>query len=281
MIREAIVSGKFYQSSPEKLLNQITGCYKHKLGASGNLHQNKGKLLGLIIPHAGYQYSGPVASHAFSRLATEAAIPEVIIILGPKHTANGAAFSVSAHSGWQTPLGTVSVDSLLASMLIQDVPLLKADMAAHQFEHSIEVQLPFIQQLYSETPSIVAVALNYTDYKTIKEIAVGIAKVIAKDTRRIMIIVSSDFSHDTPRDEAYKIDGGVIDIIVQGDSRKFYDLVTGNDLSVCGVMPITALLVILEEVKKHVSLLKYATSMDIIPHDRGVGYAAISFEKAT
>lgn len=278
MVRQPVVSGQFYQADPGRLHEQIKACYAHRHGAGSVLSEKSGRLLALISPHAGYSYSGPVASHAFARLARESECPEVILLLGPKHTAYGAAFSISSHSSWKTPLGKLGVDSLLANRLAAEVKLLQLDEAAHRFEHSLEVQLPFIQNLYPDPPAIVPVALHFSDFSTVKSIADGIAEVLKSETRRVLIVVSSDFSHDTPKNDAYRLDAEVINLILRGDARGFYDLVTGEDRSVCGLMPITALLIILSRFKHNANLLKYATSMDMSPHERGVGYASISFE---
>lgn len=278
MVREPVVKGQFYQADPERLREQIKACYAHRHGVNRSLPEKDGQLLAIISPHAGYSYSGPVASHAFARLACESERPEVILLLGPKHTAYGAPFSISSHSSWQTPLGKVGVDSVLANKLAAEVKLLQLDEAAHRFEHSLEVQLPFIQNLYPDPPTIVPVALHFSDFLTIQNIADGIASVVEKEARKVLIVVSSDFSHDTPKEEAYRLDAEVIDLILRGDARGFYDLVAGEDRSVCGLMPITALLVILSKLKCKAKLLKYATSMDMCPHERGVGYASLSFE---
>ncbi len=282
MIREPAVAGRFYEAEADLLKAQIDGCFRHKLGAAAVPAPVQGRLAGFIAPHAGYMFSGPVASHAFARLARENPLPKTIILLGPKHTYYGAEFSVSAASAWKTPLGTLEVDAVLRDRLLSGVKALKADNDAHAMEHSLEVQLPFIQHFLTDRPKILPIALHYSPFQTIEKLASEIAKVLAGEKeQRIMLIASSDFSHDTPREEAYRLDREVIDRIIALDAEGFYRLIVEEDRSVCGLMPITAMLTILGQArhKIHASLLKYATSMDIMRHDRGVGYGSIIVEE--
>ena len=282
MIREPAVAGRFYEADADLLKGQIDDCFRHKLGATASPAPVQGRLAGFIAPHAGYMFSGPVASHAFERLSRENPLPQTIILLGPKHTYYGAEFSVSAASAWKTPLGTLEVDVALRDRMLSAVKTLKADNDAHAMEHSIEVQLPFIQYFTTNRPRILPIALHYSTFQVIEKLASDIAAVLlAEKEQHIMLIASSDFSHDTPREEAYRLDREVVDRILALDTEGFYRLIVEEDRSVCGLMPITALLIILAQIGQNInaSLLKYATSMDIMRHDRGVGYASIIFEE--
>lgn len=239
-----------------------------------------GRLLGLISPHAGYMFSGPVASHVYARLREEKPLPQTLILLGPKHTHHGARFSVSAADSWKTPLGDLAVDQALCRRLVAGAPALESDNGAHLYEHSLEVQLPFVQYSLTDMPKIVPIAFAYESFEEIEALAAAIGRVLAAEPAgSFCFVCSSDFSHDTPRDEAYRLDAEVIERITSLDARGFYDLIVEDDRSVCGLMPITALLVILQGLKVRARLLKYATSMDVMEHDRGVGYAAIIFEE--
>lgn len=281
MIREPIVAGRFYEADPACLKQQIEGCIKHPLGPGITNPSVHGRLLAMVVPHAGFVFSGPVAAHGFARLAVETPVPDTIILLGPKHTRYGESFSVSAASAWNTPLGALEVDSELRDRVLASVSMLRPDNEAHAMEHSLEVELPFIQYHLKNKPRILPIALHYAPYKTIAAFADELRLVIEAETKRnILLLASSDFSHDTPRSEAYELDRQVIDRILALDAEGFYDLIVEEDRSVCGVMPITALLNILSGQKIHASLLKYATSMDVMRHDRGVGYASLIFEKA-
>jgi len=281
MQREPVVAGRFYQAHPETLRQQIGQCFEHSLGAGQKAVPVAGRLLGLIAPHAGYMFSGPVASHAFARLRQENPLPETLVLMGPKHTHQGARFSVSAADSWKTPLGDLAADQALCQRLVAEIPGLESDNGAHLYEHSLEVQLPFIQYSLQSMPKIVPIAFAYASFEEITALAAAIGKIVTAEPKgSVCFVVSSDFSHDTPRDEAYRLDAEVIERIISLDARSFYDLIVEDDRSVCGLMPITALLVILQQQKVRASLLKYATSMDIMEHDRGVGYASIIFEEA-
>ncbi|MBU1109395.1 MAG: AmmeMemoRadiSam system protein B [Candidatus Riflebacteria bacterium] len=279
MKREPIVAGKFYQERPEQLRKQLKDCFEHKLGVRNEVSASTGRLLGLISPHAGYMFSGPVASHAFARLRDEKPLPRTLILFGPKHTHHGARFSVSAADSWKTPLGSLEVDQTLCRRLVAGVSALESDNDAHLYEHSLEVQLPFVQYCLDTMPKIVPIAFAYASFEEIEAVAVAIGKVLADEpSGSFCFVCSSDFSHDTPRNEAYRLDAEVIEKITSLDARGFYDLVVGEDRSVCGLMPISVALVLLQHQKARARLLKYATSMDVMEHERGVGYAAIVFE---
>ncbi len=280
MQREPVVAGRFYQARPEQLRRQIKECFDHSLGVGQQTVPVTGRLLGLISPHAGYMFSGPVASHVYARLREEKPLPQTLILLGPKHTHHGARFSVSAADSWKTPLGDLAVDQALCRRLVAGAPALESDNGAHLYEHSLEVQLPFVQYSLTDMPKIVPIAFAYESFEEIEALAAAIGRVLAAEPAgSFCFVCSSDFSHDTPRDEAYRLDAEVIERITSLDARGFYDLIVEDDRSVCGLMPITALLVILQGLKVRARLLKYATSMDVMEHDRGVGYAAIIFEE--
>ncbi|HAE38410.1 MAG TPA: AmmeMemoRadiSam system protein B [Candidatus Riflebacteria bacterium] len=280
MQREPAVAGRFYQARPEQLRQQIKECFAHQLGVGQNVAPATGRLLAFIAPHAGYMFSGPVASHAFARMRVEKPQPTTLVLLGPKHTHHGARFSVSAAASWKTPLGNLPVDQTLCRRLVAAVSELELDDGAHLYEHSLEVQLPFAQYSLDNTPKIVPIAFAYDSFEEIASVAAAIGKVLAAEPEgSLCIVCSSDFSHDTPRDEAYRLDAEVIKKITSLDARGFYNLIVSEDRSVCGLMPITALLVMLHPMKVAARLLKYATSMDVMDHDRGVGYAAIIFEE--
>jgi len=280
MIREPVVSGRFYPASAKELQYIMEECENHDLGAAGVKIQVSGKLLGLILPHAGYIFSGPVATWGIKRLAAENPLPTRFLLLGPKHTPYGAKASISAATEWKTPLGSVPVDDNLRDAL-KTIGSFECENMAHTHEHSIEVQLPFLQRLFKENRfSIVPVALHYSSYNDCLFWGEAIGKILSKpEFSDVRFIVSSDFSHDAVRSDAYRLDAQAIDYIEQLDSKGFYELVVSEDRSICGFIPITVALVSLKKRKATASRLTYATSMDIMDHPRGVGYAAISFEE--
>jgi AmmeMemoRadiSam system protein B len=281
MIRPPAVAHRFYEGSKTKLENQINACFTHELGADNKSISVSGKLKALISPHAGYVFSGPPASCGFARLKLEKELPERIILLGPKHTHYGADFAVSSADYWETPLGRVKVDKEFSKKIAAEADGFALDDAAHQFEHSLEVQLPFLQHVYAEKPfQVVMIAIGYNSYETLEKRIEALKKVVENDSfARTLFLISSDFSHDTPRELAYRLDAEVIDKILAIAPQEFYDMIISEDRSVCGVMPITSLLLLLRGKKIKASLLTYSTSMDIMEHERGVGYASIAFEE--
>ena len=280
MIRQPIVSGRFYPSDKNELLDLIEQSYKSKLGANNNLIAQNGRLCGMIVPHAGYIFSAPVASWAYARLESETKLPTKIMILGPKHTSFGAKFSVSNASGWATPLGNVKVDSALVSILTENCSSLQKDDEAHAYEHSIEVQLPFLQKLYANKSfEIVPIALGYASFSEIKNLAIELNETLKLYNEKPLIIISSDFSHDVSKNEAYRLDAQAIEIIKTLDAKGFYKLVVTENRSICGLIPITLAMEMFCEKSIRAKELKYATSMDVMSYEKGVGYASIVFEE--
>lgn len=279
MIRQPAVSGRFYPSSSSELIALIENSYNEQLGVGKANLSSDNKLVGMIVPHAGYIFSGPVASWAYARLKAEEKLPEKIIILGPKHTQYGETIAISNAQSWTTPLGEVKVDRELANRLVAKGVGFKLDDDAHQLEHSIEVQLPFLQHLYSNKKfAIIPIAIGYTNFDKITSIASALTEVVKEAGEKVCVIISSDFSHDTPRQEAYELDGQAIKLIEQLDAKAFYKLVVAENRSICGLMPICVALEMFAGQKIKARKLKYATSMDIMEHDRGVGYASIVLE---
>ena len=282
MLRKPAVAGKFYSSCSDELKNEINASYSHSIGVRDNKPVVNGKLKGIISPHAGYMFSGPPASWGFKRLSLEESLPERIIFLGPKHTPWGAPVAVSAANAWETPLGQINVDMDFSRELCNFSDIFTLDNDAHRAEHSIEVQLPFLQEIYCGSQfEMVAIAIHFDSFDKIIRIADSLRDFVEKhDAKETLLVVSSDFSHDTPIDEAYKIDAEAIALIKAFKSKEFYETVVFENRSICGLMPISVLLEYFKNSKLTSTLLKYSTSMDIMEHPRGVGYASIVFEDA-
>lgn len=272
-MRYAAVAGTFYAASREALLKQIESCYLHKLGP-GKLPVYKkglGKIKGAIVPHAGYAYSGPTAAWVYSKLAAD--FPETFVIMGPNHTGYGSGVALTKDT-FQTPLGEVEVDIELADSLLNTI--IDNDPNAHRYEHSIEVQLPFLQYLTKEF-KFVPICMGIQDYKTAKEVGAGIKKSISSLKRKVVVLASSDFTHYEPRSEAERKDKLAIQQILRLDSKSLYETVRRYSISMCGYGPVMAML---ESIAgKSATLLKYSTSGDIeklMPEV--VGYAGIIVE---
>lgn len=296
-MRKPVVAGSFYLSDKSSLNMQIESCFLKKFGP-GNLprafpvHERK---YGLIVPHAGYPYSGECASHAYKSLVEvkKSDLPETFIILGPNHTGHGqAVFSLSLEN-FETPLGLVENDTEFGEKLIEESsPLAQKDEIAHQFEHSIEVQLPFLQFCYNMMKKefkIVPIIVSTIDYDNCVKIAKIIAKIAKEQKKKVCVIASSDFTHHGPsygfipftkdiKNNLYTLDRNAINKILKLDSKGFHELAIKS--TICGL---STIVVCIEASKalgaKKASLLKYYTSGDVLgDYANAVGYASIAFE---
>ncbi|MCD6096663.1 MAG: AmmeMemoRadiSam system protein B, partial [Thermoprotei archaeon] len=197
-IRKPAVAGLFYEGTPESLKKRLEWCFKHKLGP-GKLPkvnpQGSRRIVGLIVPHAGYMYSGPVAANAYYALALDG-IPEIFIILGPNHQGVGSLIATCESEVWQTPLGDVLVDTRLAKEIVKESGIVDIDDEAHKYEHSIEVQLPFLQYIYESNFKIVPIAMMLQDMESSRILGNALAKVLKESNA--VIIASSDFTHYEP-----------------------------------------------------------------------------------
>ncbi|MEM0359188.1 MAG: AmmeMemoRadiSam system protein B [Candidatus Hadarchaeales archaeon] len=276
MIRSPAVAGTFYEGERDSLLSQIEWCYTHPHGP-GKLpspQKKEGKILGLVSPHAGYMYSGPVAAHGYYFLASFQ--PETVVILGPNHTGMGSGVSLSPHRAWRTPLGEVEVDRTLSRSLAEECGMADLDELAHRYEHSIEVQLPFLQHLFGSSFKLVAICMMFQDEKTSEEVGGALAKVLKN--KKAVIIASTDFTHYEPQERARKKDEKALKRIVALDWKGLLRTVEEEDISMCGYGPVAAMLrACLELGAKEGKLLKYATSGDTAgPMLEVVGYGSLA-----
>ncbi len=271
-MRSPAVAGRFYSADKAALRKQIEACFLHELGP-WRLPQKenaKGSPVASVVPHAGYMYSGPVAAHVYLELAKYKP-PGVIVILGPNHTGEGSGIAVSKET-WRTPLGEVTVDSEVADELWKECGIIDLDETAHRYEHSIEVQLPFLQYIYGDF-SFVPICLALQDLET----SVQVGRCLS-EFEDALIIASSDFTHYESRDSAKAKDEKAIEKILTLDAKGFIDEVYRKNISICGFGPIAACISAIKEKKPAGRLLKYATSGDITgDHSHVVAYAAIVF----
>lgn len=276
-LRKPAVAGSFYAGDSKSLDMQIEKCFLHKIGPGkipSKMIKGERKIVGLISPHAGYMYSGPIAAHGFYKIALDGK-PDTIIILGPNHRGFGADVSIMINGKWETPLGELEIDKDMAENILNNSKIIKVDNKAHQFEHSIEVQLPFIQYIFNKDVKIIPICMTRQDINTDIEIARSIcASVVNKN---ILIIASSDFTHYEPQEYAQNIDKQAIDAILKFDPKKLYDIIYRQNLTMCGPGPITTMLITCKSLgAKKVELLKYATSGDITGmYNQVVGYASL------
>jgi AmmeMemoRadiSam system protein B len=288
-VRTPTVAGMFYPETKEALINDIEHCFLDAPGP-GLLpepsKQNTG-IFGVIVPHAGYSCSGAIAAYSYKAIV-EAGFADAFILLGPNHHGIGSNVALSPHDSWQTPLGNTPVDYILKQTLKGDC--IDLDDTAYMYqENSIEVQLPFLQYCgKNHSFSIAPIVMVMQDYPTSYEVGERLAKVIQKDTRRICIIASSDFSHEgfsyghmppkgvSVNEFVRKQDALVIDHILNMDTSRLIETIQQKRITMCGYGPVLALLTAAKILQKtSVELLKYGTSYDVYPDSNAcVGYAA-------
>ncbi|HDP96488.1 MAG TPA: AmmeMemoRadiSam system protein B [Euryarchaeota archaeon] len=276
-MRRPAVAGHFYSGEKEALRAEIMRCFKSTLGPGDHTPPKtvkKRTILGALSPHAGYAYSGPVAAHLYRELWNQKP-PATVIIIGPNHTGMGAGVSVS-DDDFETPFGVVKADRELISEISGDTIML--DQAAHMFEHSIEVQIPFMQYLGWDV-KMVPICMATQDLDTAIRVGTEIGEAIS-DRDDVLVISSSDMSHYVPEKTAKEHDRLAIDRILNLDSKALYETVISKNITMCGVGPTISMM---EATKSSgvskAKLLKYATSGDIQPMREVVGYASISLEK--
>ncbi|VVB73704.1 Memo-like protein [uncultured archaeon] len=270
--RKPVVAGAFYPAQRKALEEQIDYMFsKVDVSASRNA-------VAFVCPHAGYKYSGKTAACSYSRLR-EIGKGAVFIIIGPNHHGVGPEVSVYPEGVWETPLGGARIDADLAQMVF-DSEIVK-DGSAHLYEHSIEVQVPFLQRMFGPDVSFVPVCMLNQSAAVAKEVGKRVAAAIKKSKKRAIIIASSDFSHYVPKAEAERKDRMAIDAIESLDEAKLYQTVAKNQISMCGYGPVAATMVAAKALgAKRGKLLGYATSAETTgDEDEVVGYAAIEFTK--
>jgi AmmeMemoRadiSam system protein B len=235
------------------------------------------QIVGLICPHAGYIYSGPIAAHSFYELAIDGK-PDTVVLLGPNHTGYGSGLSLMREGVWQTPLGEIQVDSATADAILHETSIVDVDPLAHQFEHSLEVQLPFLQFLYGNDFKIVPICFLMQDYDSAVEVGRALVEVL--DATNSVVIASSDMTHYEPAEVAKTKDQAALQAVLDLDAKGFYQTVEAQNITACGYAPITALVTYAVGVNAKAQLLSYHNSGDITgDHSSVVGYAAVSFRK--
>ena len=264
MKRPAAVAGSFYPARPEALTRELAG-YLRSTG-------EKRSAVGCVVPHAGIMYSGHVAGAVYGQLQ----LPTHFIILCPNHTGQGVALAIMTEGSWETPLGDATIDSGLARALKQACARLEEDIEAHRFEHSLEVQLPFLQQLLAEF-RFVPIAIGVGRYPPLEELGHAVAAVVAKTGEPVLVVASSDMNHYESDECTRRKDRKAIDCILALDPKGLFDTVQREQISMCGYGPTVAMLTAAKDLgAREAELIRYATSGDVTG-DRSavVGYAGI------
>jgi AmmeMemoRadiSam system protein B len=221
-------------------------------------------------------YSGPVAASAFYELAQDGK-PDTVVLLGPGHTRYGGVLSIMREGQWQTPLGNVEIDTAIADVILHETPLLDIDELAHRYEHSLEVQLPFLQFLYGNNFKIVPIVIKLDDYEVAAEI--GNALLEALDATNSLVIASSDMTHYEPANVADAKDHAALKKVTDLEAKGFFDIIQNQDISACGYMPITSLITYAVGVNAKAELLSYHNSGEVSGDPDVVGYASVVFKK--
>lgn len=271
-VRTPAVAGMFYPNEKVELQESIKESISHKYGVGDSKFGKK--IYGAICPHAGYMYSGPIATHSFEAISKQDF--EIAIILGPNHWGLGCQVATMRDTTWSTPLGAVEVDSDAAEKINKISKIVEIDFFSHTKEHSIEVQLPMLQ-FYKTKFAILPICLLNQDYEFALEVGRAVAKIAAET--KSTIIGSSDLTHYEDNQTAHEQDAALIEPILEMDVDRFYDVLEQRRVSACGYGAIAATMVACKELgARKASLLKYATSGDVAGNkDSVVGYASIVF----
>lgn len=276
--RPPAVAGQFYAGTQTALVEQIESAFTHPVGP-GSLPEVDGDRdlpLGLVSPHAGYPYSGPVAAHGFARLA-EGGRPDGVIIAGPNHGRRGAPLALTGAEGWQTPLGTVPVHENVRNQLANS-PGLEIDESTHVGEHSIEVQVPFLQYLYNDAVPIVPILMSRQDETRVGQLATALGESVPNEADWVLI-ASTDLTHYESPERATKADNVIRNAIAELDDETIMEAIRSGH-TMCGGGPTAALMRASREWGATDGTIRsYATSGDTAgDSDSVVGYVAATIQ---
>ncbi|MFQ5850931.1 MAG: AmmeMemoRadiSam system protein B [Candidatus Binatia bacterium] len=277
-LRPPAVAGSFYPAEVGELEELLEECLvSHPLGPRG-VRSISPSLLGGMVPHAGYIYSGPCAAHFYSSL--EKHIGRVIL-LGVNHRGWGAKAALSPADYWETPLGRVKVDRELSGLLKARLAFLAEDEQPHLQEHSIEVQLPFLQRVLGEF-TFLPVSLSFLSEEECAQLGQAIVHLYetgAALDRRTVLIASSDLSHYLSPKETERLDRLALDQILSLNPVGLMETVEKEEISMCGVLPTAVLLFAAKALgARQARLLRHCHSGDAVPMKEVVGYASVAVE---
>ncbi|MCX5693923.1 MAG: AmmeMemoRadiSam system protein B [Candidatus Omnitrophica bacterium] len=266
-LRKPVVAGQFYPSDVKEL--------KALISSFVDKQAQKKDVLGCVLPHAGYVYSGKVAAYTISGIK----IKSTVVLLGPNHTGMGATFSIMPQGIWQTPLGNIEIDSKLAGLFLNKSRHLEADNLAHLEEHSLEVELPILQYCEKDF-KIIPIAVKTDDLSALNQVAQDLASVVMENNliSSVMFVASSDLTHYESQEAAKVKDMSAIEAIIDLDEHKLKERMNKLNISMCGFAPIAILIKVAKLLgAKKGELIKYQTSGDV-SGDRSsvVGYAGIT-----
>lgn len=267
MIRESIAAGQFYPQTEASLRRMLSGLIP------SCPQEDKQDVIGAILPHAGYIYSGSVEGEVISKIR----LKKTAVILGTNHTGMGEKFSIMAQGSWVSPLGSVEIDTEFAGAILKEGTMLKTDFKAHLNEHSIEVHLPFLQYV-DPAIKIVPIVISQSGLEDYQKIGECIANGYKKIGRPALFIASTDMTHYEPKEIAAQKDSLAVNAILELDDEKLFTAVNANNISMCGVAPACVLIALSKILgAKKSGLVKYQTSGDVSgDYSSVVGYAGIT-----
>jgi len=275
MIREPVVAGQFYPGRKEDLENMIRNCMNHKYGPGTRTTLSDERVFGIICPHAGYVYSGPTACHSYKSIASQK--PELVIIIGPNHFGIGRDAATMVDAWWKTPLGMVQVDSESAKQISKISRFIEIDEYSHSQDHSLEVQIPMLQEILPNDFQILPIILRAQHM----EIAMDVGNAVSEIAKRknAVIVASSDFTHYEENSFAHQQDRALIEPILEMNVGEFYQVLREKRVTACGYGAMASAIIACKNLgATKGELLNYATSGDVSGDTESVvGYGAIKF----
>ena len=277
-MRRPAVAGQFYPADPTELSLLVDQCYLHPLGPgkSPPAPRTKADVVAVVCPHAGYVYSGPVAAHSYLHVSS-LADPELIVVAAPNHYGIGSGVAIFEDGEWETPLGRMKVDTDAAKELVKLEDTVSVDPGAHRLEHSLEVQLPFLQRLYGDSVPFLPISLNFQDVDTVRALSAALSKLLKG--KKAVLVASSDLTHYEPAEDARRKDMALLQNVLKLDLEGFYSTLERLDVTSCGF---GAIATVMETARSlglsKPELLKYASSGDTTGDNlQVVGYGALRF----
>jgi len=264
MLRRPAVAGMFYPRRASELREMIAGVTPQDV--------ERRECLGCLAPHAGYIYSGRVAAEVYARIT----FPPTVVILSPNHRGPLIDFSLWPDGEWETPLGKVQVDAELARAIAAACPVISDDTSPHMFEHAAEVHVPFVQY-HAPDAKIVPIIISTGDLDVLKEFGRGLAQAIKAHTNKVLVVASSDMTHQEPQEIAKQKDQLAIDRMLALDEDGLYETVRRRHISMCGIFPAVSMLACAKALgATSAELVLYQTSGDAIgDYSSVVGYAGV------
>ena len=275
-VRPPAVAGQFYRGEAAQLRAEIEACYRHRLGPGELPEVNEAgprRIVGLVSPHAGYFYSGATAAQGFYKLAEDGR-PDLVVIIGPAHRPGLVTAAIQTSGAWATPLGETPVDGETALELAAACPVLSEATAEMEYEHSLEVQLPFLQHLYGAGLRIVPIMMVSQDWETARDIGAALAQVC--ESRDVVIVASTDMTHQRPAQLAREQDMMLVAYMEQLDARGLLEARARQAITMCGYGPTAAMLVAAREWGAgQGKLVAYSNSGDVQAMPTVVGYVSL------